>query len=442
MADPVAPQQLAAMTSGVSEVLRRLRFLLIALIVYRIGTHIPIPGVHPGRLAELFQSQQGTFVDLLNIFSGGALERMSIFALNIIPYISASIIMQLASAVHPTLAKLRKEGEAGRRTISQYTRVGTLILATIQASALTAGIAAQGLVLNPDAVFYGTAILSMVTGTMFLMWLGEQITERGLGNGISMLIFASIVVGLPPAIAQAVEQARQTDSYLLLLILAAMAAAIVAFVVYVERGQRRLLVQYPRQQTRSGIGSRPSSHLPLKLNMSGVIPAIFASSLLLFPASLSTWFGQSTGGDWLQWLATSLQPPSPLYLILFGGLIIFFCFFYTSIVFNPQEMADNLKRGGGYFAGIRPGPRTADFIATVVTRLTVFGSLYIAAICLLPLMFTSFAGISLTLGGTSLLIIVVVAMDFMQQLQAHLMSEQYASLMRKSSLKGQARGRG
>lgn len=429
-----APQQGG---KGLSELWGRLRFVFIAIIVYRIGTHIPVPGIHPERLQELFERQQGTLVELFNVFSGGSLERMSIFALNVIPYISASIIMQLLSAVHPQLSRLRKEGEAGRRIISQYTRYGTLVLALVQSLGLVAGLSGQGMAINPGTGFILTATLAMVTGTMFLMWLGEQITEKGIGNGISLIIFISIISGLPPAIGQSLEQARQGDlNAVLLLGIALMAVAVVALIVFIERGQRRLPVQYPRRQVGRRQMAGQSSHLPLKMNMAGVIPAIFASSLLLFPASLSTWFGESPNLDWLQRMSLMIQPPEPLYILFFTALVVFFSFFYTALVFDPDQVADNLKKSGAYFPGIRPGTRSSDYIERVLVRLTMFGASYVALVCLLPLVLVQFAGVPFYFGGTSLLIVVIVAMDLMSQLQAHLMSHQYESLMRKANLKG------
>ena len=422
---------------GLSELWKRLRFVLFAIVVYRIGTHIPVPGIHPDRLQELFEQNQGTLVELFNVFSGGSLERMSILALNVIPYISASIIMQLLSAVHPKLSRLRKEGEAGRRVISQYTRYGTLLLAMVQAAGLAAGLASQGMAINPGLTFHLTAVMSLVTGTIFLMWLGEQITEKGIGNGISLIIFISIVASLPPAIGQSLEQARQGDlNAVLLLGIAVMAVAVIAIIVFIERGQRRLQVQYPRRQVGRQQVAAQSSHLPLKMNMAGVIPAIFASSLLLFPASISTWFGESPNLAWLQQFSLMLQPPEPLYILSFTALVVFFCFFYTALVFDPVDVADNLKKSGAYFPGIRPGARSADYIERVIVRLTMFGAAYIALVCLLPLALVEFAGVPFYFGGTSLLIVVVVAMDLMAQLQAHLMSHQYESLMRKANLKG------
>lgn len=428
--------------SGLGELLARLRFLLLAIIVYRIGTHIPVPGINPEQLAALFNQNQGTVLGLFNMFSGGALERMSILALGIMPYISASIIMQLMSAVSPQLEALKKEGEAGRRQISQYTRYLTVALALLQATGMTVGLANQGLAFNPDLSFYFTAVVSLVTGAVFMMWLGEQITERGIGNGISMLIFAGIVAGLPAAVGQSLEQARQGElNILVLLAILVLAVAVVYFVVFIERGQRRITVNYAKQQRGNRMYQGQSSHLPLKVNMAGVIPAIFASSILLFPASIAQWVGQSQDGmEWLQELALAIGPGQPLNILLFSALIIFFCFFYTALMFNPDEVADNLKRSGAFLPGIRPGKQTANYIDGVLTRLTMFGSLYIAAVCLLPQFLVVFWNVPFYLGGTSLLIVVVVVMDFMSQVQSHMMSHQYDSVMKKANLKNYGSG--
>ncbi len=430
-------------SKGLGELWARLRFLLLAIIIYRIGTHIPVPGIDPDRLSSLFNQNQGTILGLFNMFSGGALERMSILALGIMPYISASIIMQLLTAVSPSLEQLKKEGDSGRRKISQYTRYGTVLLATVQGTGMAVGLAGQGLAYLPNYSFFTIAITSLVTGAVFMMWLGEQITERGVGNGISMLIFAGIVAGLPGAIGQAFESARQGDLHILTVLFVAMiAVAVIYFVVFIERGQRRITVNYAqRQQGRRAIGGTQSSHLPLKVNMAGVIPAIFASSLLLFPSSIATWFGQGADApDWLQDVALFLGPGQPLHILLFAGLIIFFCFFYTALMFNPKEIADNLKRSGAYLPGIRPGDQTAKYIDSVVTRLTVVGALYITAVCLMPQFLNVYFNVPFYLGGTSLLIAVVVTMDFMAQVQSHLMSSQYDSLMKKSNLKGYGSG--
>ena len=428
--------------SGLGELMARLRFLLLAIIVYRIGTHIPVPGINPDQLAALFNQNQGTVLGLFNMFSGGALERMSILALGIMPYISASIIMQLMSAVSPQLEALKKEGEAGRRQITQYTRYLTVALALLQATGMTVGLANQGLAFNADISFYFTAVVSLVTGAVFMMWLGEQVTERGIGNGISMLIFAGIVAGLPSAVGQSLEQARQGElNILVLLAILVLAIAVVYLVVFIERGQRRITVNYAKQQRGNRMYQAQSSHLPLKVNMAGVIPAIFASSILLFPASIAQWVGQSGDGmEWLQELALAIGPGQPLNIILFTALIVFFCFFYTALMFNPDEVADNLKRSGAFLPGIRPGKQTANYIDGVLTRLTMFGSLYIAGVCLLPQFLVVMWNVPFYLGGTSLLIVVVVVMDFMAQVQSHMMSHQYDSVMKKANLKNNGSG--
>jgi preprotein translocase subunit SecY len=425
---------------GLGELWARLRFLFAAIVIYRIGTHIPVPGFDPDRLAELFTQNQGTYLGLFNMFSGGALERMSILALGVMPYISASIIMQLLSATVPALEQLKKEGDSGRRKINQYTRYGTVVLALIQGTAMAVGFASQGLAYEVSTLFYLVAISSLVAGAVFLMWLGEQITERGIGNGISMLIFAGIVAGIPGAIGQALESARQGDlNSLTLILVMIIAIAVVYFVVFVERGQRRLTVNYAQRQGRQAYNAQ-SSHLPLKVNMAGVIPAIFASSLLLFPTSISQWFGSATNApDWLQDIALLIGPGQPLYVLLFSGLIIFFSFFYTALMYNPREVADNLKRGGAYLPGIRPGEHTAKYIDSVTTRLTLIGGIYITLICLMPQFLNVYFNVPFYLGGTSLLIAVVVTMDFMAQVQSHLMSQQYDSLMKKANLKNVGR---
>ena len=423
-------------TKGLGELWTRLRFLLLAIIIYRVGTHIPVPGFDPDRLSDLFNQNQGTFLGLFNMFSGGALERMSILALGVMPYISASIIMQLLSATLPALQQLKKEGDSGRRQINQYTRYGTVLLALIQGTAMTVGFASQGLAFEINSMFYMVAISSLVAGAVFLMWLGEQITERGIGNGISMLIFAGIVAGIPGAIGQALESARQGDlNELMLLVVLLIAVAVVYFVVFIERGQRRLTVNYAQRQGRKAYNAQ-TSHLPLKVNMAGVIPAIFASSLLLFPASISQWFGQGVNAPaWLQDIALLIGPGQPLYVLMFSALIIFFSFFYTALMYNPKEVADNLKRGGAYLPGIRPGDHTAKYIDTVTTRLTLIGGVYITLICLMPQFLNVYFNVPFYLGGTSLLIAVVVTMDFMAQIQSHLMSQQYDSIMKKANLK-------
>ena len=423
--------------AGLGELFSRLRFVLLAIIVYRIGTHIPVPGIDPAQVAALFNQNQGTILGLANMFSGGALERMSILALGIMPYISASIIMQLMSAVTPQLEQFKKEGESGRRKISQYTRYLTVALAVVQATGMTVGMANQGMSYNTGLLFFVIAITSLVTGAVFMMWLGEQITEKGVGNGISLLIFAGIVAGLPAAIGQSLEQARQGElNILVLLMILALAVAVIYMIVFIERGQRRITVNYAKRQQGRRMYQAQSSHLPLKVNMSGVIPAIFASSILLFPASIAQWFGSSGSADWLQDLAVAIGPGQPLNILLFTVFIVFFCFFYTALMFNPQEVADNLKRSGAFVPGIRPGQHTANYIDGVLTRLTVFGAAYIALVCLLPQFLVVFANVPFYLGGTSLLIVVVVVMDFMAQVQSHMMSHQYESVMKKANLKG------
>ncbi|MCI0919620.1 preprotein translocase subunit SecY [Stutzerimonas stutzeri] len=431
----------ALSNGGLSELWARLRFLLMAIIVYRVGAHIPVPGINPDRLAELFRQNEGTILSLFNMFSGGALERMSIFALGIMPYISASIIMQLMTAVSPQLEQLKKEGEAGRRKISQYTRYGALVLALVQAIGMSVGLAGQGVAFSADFGFYFVAVTTFVAGAMFMMWLGEQITERGVGNGISMLIFAGIVAGIPRALGQSFESARQGDvNIIALLAVGLLAVAIIGFVVFIERGQRRIAVHYAKRQQGRKVFAAQTSHLPLKVNMAGVIPAIFASSILLFPASLGQWFGQSENMSWLADISQSIAPGQPLNILLFSAGIIFFCFFYTALMFNPKDVAENLKKSGAFIPGIRPGEQSARYIDGVLTRLTMFGALYMTAVCLLPQFLVVAANVPFYLGGTSLLIVVVVVMDFMSQVQSHLMSHQYDSLMKKANLKGYGSG--
>ncbi|MDV6585971.1 preprotein translocase subunit SecY [Pseudomonas aeruginosa] len=431
----------ALSNGGLSELWARLRFLFLAIIVYRIGAHIPVPGINPDRLAAPFRQNEGTILSLFNMFSGGALERMSIFALGIMPYISASIIMQLMTAISPQLEQLKKEGESGRRKISQYTRYGTVVLALVQAIGMSVGLGSQGVAFSNDFGFYFVAVTTFVAGAMFMMWLGEQITERGVGNGISMLIFAGIVAGLPRAIGQSFESARQGDINIFALIgVGLLAVAIIAFVVFIERGQRRIAVHYAKRQQGRKVFAAQTSHLPLKVNMAGVIPAIFASSILLFPASLGSWFGQSEGLGWLQDVAQAIAPGQPLNILLFTAGIVFFCFFYTALMFNPKDVAENLKKSGAFIPGIRPGEQSARYIDGVLTRLTMFGALYMTAVCLLPQFLVVAAHVPFYLGGTSLLIVVVVVMDFMAQVQSHLVSHQYESLMKKANLKGYGSG--
>jgi preprotein translocase subunit SecY len=426
---------------GFSELKSRLLFVLMAIIVFRLGSFVPIPGIDATVLAQLFEQQKGTIVEMFNMFSGGALERASVFALGIMPYISASIIVQLLTVMHPKMAELKKEGEAGKRKINQYTRYGTLALALVQAASIATGLPNMmpGLVINPGFGFYFTAVVSLVTGTMFLMWLGEQITERGIGNGISLLIFVGIVAGFPSAVGQTIEMARQGDlHFLLLLFIVAIVVVVTWFVVFFERGQRRIVVNYAKRQQGRQVFAAQSSHLPLKVNMAGVIPPIFASSIILFPGTIATWFGSGEGmiANFFQELALNLSQGQPLYIILYASAIIFFCFFYTALVFNPRETADNLKKSGAFIPGIRPGEQTSKYIDKVMTRLTLAGAAYITFICLVPEFMMVALNVQFYFGGTSLLIIVVVIMDFMAQVQTHLMSHQYDSVLKKANLKG------
>ncbi|BAJ04113.1 preprotein translocase subunit SecY [Shewanella violacea] len=426
---------------GFSELKTRLLFVIGAIIVFRAGSFVPIPGIDAAVLAELFNQQKGTILGMFNMFSGGALERASIFALGIMPYISASIIMQLLTVVHPALAELKKEGETGRKKISQYTRYGTLVLGTFQAIGIATGLPnlIPGLVVNLGFSFYFVAVVSLVTGTMFLMWLGEQITERGIGNGISILIFAGIVAGLPSAIGQTAEQARQGDlNVLVLLLIAVIVFAVTFLVVFVERGQRRIVVNYAKRQQGRKVFAAQSTHLPLKVNMAGVIPPIFASSIILFPGTLAQWFGQNESLSWLSDFSLAVSPGQPLYSLLYASAIIFFCFFYTALVFNPRETADNLKKSGAFIPGIRPGEQTSRYIDKVMTRLTLAGALYITFICLIPEFMLITWKVQFYFGGTSLLIMVVVIMDFMAQVQTHMMSHQYESVMKKANLVNKA----
>ncbi|WP_299016630.1 preprotein translocase subunit SecY [uncultured Photobacterium sp.] len=435
-------QDFRSAQGGLAELKTRLLFVLGAILIFRAGSFVPIPGIDAAVLADLFEQQKGTVIELFNMFSGGALERASILALGIMPYISASIIVQLLTVVHPALAELKKEGESGRRKISQYTRYGTLVLATFQAIGIATGLPSMipGLVVNPGLGFYFVAVVSLVTGTMFLMWLGEQITERGIGNGISVIIFTGIVAGLPPAIGQTVEQARQGELHvLLLLLIAVISFAVIYFVVFMERGQRRIVVNYAKRQQGRRVFAAQSTHLPLKINMAGVIPAIFASSIILFPGTLAQWFGQNENLGWLSDISLALSPGQPLYVMLYAAAIIFFCFFYTALVFNPRETADNLKKSGAFVPGIRPGEQTAKYIDKVMTRLTLAGALYITFICLIPEFMMIAWNVRFYFGGTSLLIVVVVIMDFMAQVQTHLMSQQYESVLKKANLKGHGR---
>jgi len=416
---------------------RRIVFLILALVVYRIGAHIPVPGIDPVQLQQLFQGQQGGILNLFNMFSGGALSRFTVFALGIMPYISASIIMQLMSYVVPSLEALKKEGEAGRRKITQYTRYGTLLLGVFQSLGIALALeGSPGLVLSPGFGFRMTAVVSLVAGTMFLMWLGEQITERGLGNGISILIFAGIVAGLPSAIGGLFELVRTgAMSVIACLFIIAVVVVVTFAVVFVERGQRKILVNYAKRQVGNKVYGGQSSHLPLKLNMSGVIPPIFASSIILLPATIVGWFATGEGLRWLKDLSAALSPGQPIYVLLYAAMIVFFCFFYTALVFNSRETADNLKKSGAFIPGIRPGEQTARHIDKILSRLTLAGAIYITAVCLLPEFLVLKYNVPFYFGGTSLLIIVVVTMDFWSQVQSYVMSQQYESLLKKANFK-------
>ncbi len=434
----MANDSILSAVNKTGELKRRLLFVLGALIVYRLGAHIPVPGINAEVLAKLFESQSTGILGMFNMFSGGALSRFTVFALGIMPYISASIIMQLMTVVSPQLEQLKKEGEAGRRQITKYTRYGTVLLATFQALGIAIALESQaGLVLSPGFVFRITTVVTLVCGTMFLMWLGEQITERGIGNGISVIIFAGIVAGLPHAIFSTLDLASSGAFNPVFVIFLFVAAILVTgFVVFVERGQRKITVNYAKRQVGRQIMGGQTSHLPLKLNMSGVIPPIFASSIILFPATLAGWFGSHDSVSWLKDIGAKLSPGQPIYILLFTLAILFFCFFYTALVFNPKETADNLKKSGAFVPGIRPGEQTANYIDKIMGRLTFIGAIYITAVCLLPEFLILKFHVPFYFGGTSLLIIVVVTMDFMSQMQAHLMSQQYEGLLKKANFKG------
>ena len=437
----VSRAQMANKTGDFSELKARLLFVLGAFVVYRIGAHIPVPGIDPKALAAMFEQQSGSILDMFNMFSGGALMRLSLFALGIMPYISASIIMQLMTVVIPSMEQLKKDGELGRRKISQFTRYGTVVLATFQAIGISLALQNQtagglSVVLNPGFSFVAITTVTLVTGTIFLMWLGEQVTERGIGNGISMIIFAGIVSGLPKAIGSTFELVRtgeMSSAFIVLLFL--ISISVTMLVVFVERGQRRILINYPKRQQGRKLYSGQSSFLPLKLNMAGVIPPIFASSIILFPATIAGWFGKTEGFGWLQDIATLLSPGQPVYVIFYALAIVFFCFFYTALVFNSKETAENLKKSGAFLPGIRPGIQTSLYIDKVMTRLTLIGAFYITLVCLLPEFLIVYWNVPFYFGGTSLLIIVVVVMDFISQMQTHIMSQQYEGLMKKANLK-------
>jgi len=426
-----------AKTGKFGDLRRRLVFLLLALVVYRIGAHIPVPGIDPNQLSQLFNNQQGGILNLFNMFSGGALERFTVFALGIMPYISAAIIMQLMTYVIPTFEALNKEGEAGRRKITQYTRYGTLGLCLFQSLGIAVALeSTPGLVIEPGFTFRMTAVVSLTAGSMFLMWLGEQMTERGLGNGISLLIFGGIVAGLPNAMGGLLELVRTgAMSIIVSLFVVALVVLVTYFVVYVERGQRKILVNYARRQVGNKVYGGQSSHLPLKLNMSGVIPPIFASSIILLPATVVNWFSSGESMRWFKDISSTLTPGSLLYVMLYAGAIIFFCFFYTALVFNSRETADNLKKSGAFIPGIRPGEHTAKYIDKILLRLTLVGAIYVTLVCLLPEFLILRYNVPFYFGGTSLLIIVVVTMDFMSQVQSYLMSQQYESLLKKANFR-------
>jgi preprotein translocase subunit SecY len=429
--------QQIAKTGKFGDLRRRLMFLLLALVVYRVGAHIPVPGIDPVQLQSLFKGQQGGILSLFNMFSGGALSRFTVFALGIMPYISASIIMQLLSYVLPAFEQLKKEGEAGRRKITQYTRYGTLGLALFQSLGIALALeSTAGLVIAPGFGFRMTAVVTLTAGTMFLMWLGEQITERGLGNGISILIFGGIAAGLPSAIGGLLELVRTGAMHIIVaLMIIVLVALVTYFVVFVERGQRKILVNYARRQVGNKVYGGQSSHLPLKLNMAGVIPPIFASSIILMPATVANWFGSNESMHWLKDISSTLSPGQPIYVMLYAAAIVFFCFFYTALVFNSKETAENLKKSGAFIPGIRPGENTAKYIDKILLRLTLAGAVYITFVCLLPEFLILKYNVPFYFGGTSLLIIVVVTMDFMAQVQNYLMSQQYESLLKKANFK-------
>jgi len=433
--------QMANKTADFSELKARLLFVLGAFIVYRVGAHIPVPGIDPKALAAMFAQQSGSILDMFNMFSGGALMRLSLFALGIMPYISASIIMQLMTVVIPSMEQMKKDGEVGRRKISQFTRYGTVVLATFQAIGISLALQNQtagglSVVLNPGVGFVAITTITLVTGTIFLMWLGEQVTERGIGNGISMIIFAGIASGLPKAIGSTFELVRTGEmSSPFIVVLFLLSISVTMLVVFVERGQRRIVINYPKRQEGRKMYAGQSSFLPLKLNMAGVIPPIFASSIILFPATIAGWFGKSEGFGWLQDIATLLSPGQPVYVLFYALAIVFFCFFYTALVFNSKETAENLKKSGAFLPGIRPGAQTSAYIDKVMTRLTLIGAFYITLVCLLPEFLIVYWNVPFYFGGTSLLIIVVVVMDFISQMQTHIMSQQYEGLMKKANLK-------
>ena len=422
---------------GLAELKSRLLFVVIGILVYRLGAHIPVPGLDPQKLANFFSEQQNTIFGLFNMFSGGALSRVTVFAIGIMPYISASIMIQLFTMVLPSLEQLKKEGEAGRRRINQYTRYLTLVISIFQSLGMARWLAGQQIALTPDVAFYFTAVITLVTGTMFLMWLGEQMTEKGIGHGISIIIFSGIVSSMPNAFATVLQQVKEGQMQALtLLMIAIIVVLVTGFVVFMERGQRRIRVNYAQRTQGRKVYAAQTSHLPLKINMAGVIPPIFASSIIMLPATLAQFFARGKGMDWLSDIGMALQPGQPLYLIVYAIAILFFAFFYTALVFNPKETADNLKKSGAYIPGIRPGEQTSKYVDTVMTRLTLVGAIYLVLVCLLPQILMYTWHVPFYFGGTSLLIIVVVVMDFVAQIQAHLMTQQYDSLMKKANFKG------
>lgn len=428
-------------SGGLTELRQRLLFVILGILVFRLGAYIPVPGLDPAKLAVWFQQHENGLLGMFNMFSGGALRRMTIFALGVMPYISASIIIQMFGTISPKLQQLKKEGESGRRKMNQYTRYFTLILAFIQSLGVAKYLASGGFALNPGISFFFTAVVTLVTGTMFLMWLGEQMTERGIGNGISLIIFAGIVARMPSAVSQVLTQVRQGQMKMItFILLIVVVIAVTMVVVYFERAQRRITINYAKRQQGRKMYAAQTSHLPLKINMSGVIPPIFAQAIILFPAAIARFFGQTHGFGWLNNISLALSFGQPAYMILFAAAVIFFSFFYTALVFNPKETADNLKKSGAFIPGIRPGEHTANYIDSVMTRLTLVGSIYLTLVALLPQFLILAWNVPFYFGGTSLLIIVVVIMDFMAQVQAHLMSHQYESLMKKSKVKGSKMG--
>ncbi len=428
-------------SGGLGELRRRLIFLLVGILIFRLGAYIPVPGLDPTKLTTFFQQQQGGLLGMFNMFAGGALMRMSIFALGIMPYISASIIVQMFATISPKMQELKKEGEAGRRKINQYTRYGTLALSFVQAIGITKWLAGHGIAMDPSFSFYFVSTITLITGTMFLMWLGEQMTERGIGNGISMIIFAGIVARVPSALAEVFTQVRQGQMQMVtLFLLIVFILFVTLLVVFFERAQRRITINYAKRQQGRKLYAAQTTHLPLKINMAGVIPPIFASSIIMFPSAIAQFFGTSSGFGWLNSVSLALSPGQPIYMIIIAIAVIFFAFFYTALVFNPKETADNLKRSGAFIPGIRPGEQTAQYIDLVMTRLTLVGSLYLAGVTLIPQILIDAWNVPFYFGGTSLLIVVVITMDFMAQVQAHLMSHQYESLMKKSKIKGSKMG--